>query len=378
MYDAIIVGARCAGSPTAMLLARRGYRVLLLDRCTFPSDTYRNHFIQPAGVGLLQRWGLLERLVTSGCPPIRAVISDLGDGPLSQSIEAIAGLEAVYAPRRIVFDALLLEAAVAAGAELRERFSVQELVWDDRRVVGIRGRGQGGVVTERARIVIGADGQHSLVARAVGAPTYHERPALNFAYNSYFSGMPMAGIEIWLRPGLAYINFPTHFGLTMVAIEAPLAGFQAFRADIAGNFFRALDQIPELAERVRAGRREERWYGTADLPNFFRRPHGPGWALVGDAGYHKDPINAQGISDAFRDSELLAEALDAGFAGRAPLDEALAGYERARNAAALPGYEANFAAAALTLPPPETFERRAALRAAAREQAAMRALAGTT
>ncbi|HEU5327113.1 MAG TPA: hypothetical protein VFU78_03415, partial [Thermomicrobiales bacterium] len=172
------------------------------------------------------------------------------------------------------------------------------------------------------------------------------------------------GNEVWLRPAHAYINFPTNDGLTCVAVQAPVAGFASFRANVAENFFQVLDQVPELAARVRAGKREERWYGTADLPNFFRRPYGPGWALVGDAGYHKDPILAQGISDAFRDAELLAEALDQGFTGRAPLDTALAAYEQRRNAAAFPAYEANLAAASFTPFPPEVFAQRAAQRAA--------------
>jgi 2-polyprenyl-6-methoxyphenol hydroxylase-like FAD-dependent oxidoreductase len=348
-----------------MLLARKGYRVLLLDRASFPSDTYRNHFIQHPGVVQLHRWGLLDRVAASNCPPVRTMTIDMGDFPLRMPVESDNGVDTDYAPRRIVLDKILVDAAVAAGAELRERFTVHELLWDSDRVVGIKGRADGGVmVTERARIVIGADGAHSVVAKAVQAPRYHERPAYTFAYYSYFSGMPMGGIEIWIRPATAYINFPTNDELTCVAIQAPVDGFHDFRADIEGNFFRTLDRVPELAARVRAGRREERWYGTADLANFFRKPHGPGWALVGDAGYHKDPILAQGVSDAFRDAELLADAADAGLTGCVPMAEALAGYEERRNAIALPAYEQNCAAAAFLPPPPEMFAERAALREA--------------
>lgn len=365
MYDAIVIGARCAGSPTAMLLARQGYRVLLLDRCAFPSDTFRNHFIQPAGAVQLQRWGLLERIAASNCPPIRAFTADLGDFPLREPFEQGDGVDATYAPRRFVLDKILVDAAVAAGAELRERFTVHELLWNNDQIVGVRGRTHGGaIITEHARIVIGADGAHSIVARAVRAQHYQEQPALTFAYYSYFSDVPLDGVEVWRWPTCTYINFPTNNGLSLVAIQAPVAGFHAFRADVEGNFFRTLDEVPDLALRVRAGKRAERWYGTADLPNFFRKPYGPGWALVGDAGYHKDPILAQGISDAFRDAELLAEAIDAGFAGRAPLDDALAAYEQRRNAAAFPAYEANLAEAMFTPPPPEVFAQRAALRAA--------------
>ncbi len=364
MYDAIVVGARCAGSPTAMLLARKGYRVLLLDRASFPSDSMRSHFIHHPGVVSLHRWGLLPRVIASDCPPIRRRLSNLGDFTLTIPAEEADGVDANYAPRRFVLDAILVEAAVAAGAELRERFTVHDLIWDAGRVVGIRGRANGGaMVEERARIVIGADGAHSMVARAVQAPVYDARPALTFAYYSYFSGVPLAGIEVYLRPEeCMYINFPTNHDLSCIAIQAPVAGFAAFRADIGGNFFRTLDRVPHLAERVRAGRREERWYGTADLPNFFRRPYGPRWALVGDAGYHKDPVTAQGITDAFRDAELLADAIDAGFSGRMALESALADYEQRRNAAARPAYAEACQVASFGPTPPEVLARRAALR----------------
>jgi flavin-dependent dehydrogenase len=365
MYHAIVVGARCAGSPTAMLLARTGYRVLLLDRAAFPSDTIRNHFIQHAGVAQLFRWGLLDSVMASNCPPVRTFTTDFGDFPLRVAVEQGDGVDADCAPRRVVLDKILVDAAVAAGAELRERFTVHELIWDNDRVVGIRGRTSGGaMVSEHASTVIGADGLHSIVAKAVHAPRYNERSALTYGYYSYFSDVPIDGIEVWMRPSRAYINFPTNDGLTCVAVQAPLAGFHAFRSDIEKNFYEAVDAVPELAERVREGSRQERWYGTADLPNFFRRPYGPGWALVGDAGFHKDPILAQGISDAFRDAELLTNAIDAGFAGRTPLDDALRDYERRRNETALPGYQQNCAAAAFLPLPPEVFAERAALRAA--------------
>jgi flavin-dependent dehydrogenase len=365
MYDAIVVGARCAGSPVAMLLARRGYRVLLLDRASFPSNTMRCHFIQPAGTRQLGQWGLLPAVAASNCPPIRSVSSDLGDFALREWVEDVDGVDATYAPRRLVLDKILVDAAVTAGAELRERFSVQTLLWQDGSVVGVRGRVNGGpTVDEYAHIVIGADGAHSTVADSVQAPRYHEQPVLTYSYYSYFSGVPVDGAEVWLRPQNLYITFSTNDALTCVAMQAPVAGFRSFRTNIEANFYGALDQVPQLAERVRQGDREERWYGTADLHNFFRKPHGPGWALVGDAGYHKDPFQAQGISDAFRDAELLAGAIDAGLTGRIGLNEALETYEQRRNEAALPGYEQNCAAAAFLPLPPQLLAERAAKRRA--------------
>lgn len=364
MYDAIVVGARCAGSPTAMLLARKGYRVLLLDRFAFPSDTMHNHFIQLPGVLQLRRWSLLDQVVASNAPPIRVLAMDFGDFLLPTPVEPLEDVDAHYAPRRFVLDTILVKAAAAAGAELREHFTVQEIVWDGDRVVGVRGRANGGAtVTEYGRIVIGADGAHSIVASTVRAPAYNQRPVVTCSYYSYFSDVPLVGLELYQRPARTHINFPTNNGLTCAAIQVPIAGFHAFRADIEGTFLRALDGIPALGERVRAGRREERWYGTADLPNFFRKPYGPGWALVGDAGYTKDPMLAQGISDAFRDADALAEAIDTGFTGNAPLVEALARYEQQRNAVALAGYEANYAAATFAPFPPEVLAMRAATRA---------------
>lgn len=366
MYDVIVVGARCAGSPTAMLLAQNGHRVLLVDRATFPSDTMRNHFIRHNGVAQLQKWGLLERVIASGCPPVREEILDLGDFPMSVDVSSVEGADAEYAPRRTVLDKILVDAAAEAGAEVREGFSVSEIVVADGRVVGIRGKSKGGApVTESARIVIGADGQHSLVARTVGAPTYKERPVLTCGYYSYWSGLPCTALEVWYRsdPAFVIIVFPTNFGLTCVAAQVPSARFAEFRLDVERHFMEVIDLAPDLANRLRKGMREERFYGTGDLPNFFRKPHGPGWALVGDAGYHKDPISARGVSDAFRDAALLAEAVDAGFSGRLSLDEALTGYERQRNEAALPEYVETCASASFRPIPTQVFEERAARRA---------------
>jgi flavin-dependent dehydrogenase len=364
VYDAIVVGARCAGSPTAMLLARKGHRVLLVDRATFPSDTSTAHFVIPPGVARLARWGLLQRVRDTNCPPIRRWHLDVGPFALSGSPVPVDGVAEAYAPRRTVLDKLLVEAAAEAGAEVREAFAVQELTWDGDRVTGVRGRAAGGAsVTEQARVVVGADGMRSLVARSVQAPAYATKPTISCAYYGYWSGVPVTDAELYARDRRIVIAFPTNDDLACVFVEWPIEEFPAVRADVEGSVRRTVDLAPGLAERVRAGRHEERFVGTGDLPNFFRRPYGPGWALVGDAGYHKDPYLAQGISDAFRDAELLAEALDAAFAGRSPLEDALAAYEQGRNAAAMPGYELNCQLARLEPPPPEMQQLFGALRA---------------
>jgi flavin-dependent dehydrogenase len=353
MYDAIVIGARCAGSPTAMLLARRGHRVLLLDRSTFPSDHLSTHFIHLAGVACLKRWGLLERVRATNCPPIKTVRFDFGLFSLSGAPPATpCGVSEALAPRRKVLDKILLDAAREAGAEVREGFVVREILKEGGRVAGIRGQAQGGpLVTEHARITIGADGLHSVVARAVEAPVYQEKPSLTCGYYTYWADVPVDGVEVYLRENLCVIAFPTNDAQALVVVLWPNSEFPNVRARVEESYMRALEATPQLMERVRGGRRAERFYGTADVPNFFRQPYGDGWALVGDAGYHKDPISAQGITDSFRDAELVAAAIDDGLSGRRPLEEALADYERRRNEAAMPGYE--FTCLRATLAPPE-------------------------
>jgi flavin-dependent dehydrogenase len=363
MYDTIVVGARCAGSPTAMLLARQGYRVLLVDKAQFPSDILSTHYIRLPGIARLKRWGVLDQVLASRCPPITRVIRDLGPFALSGMAPPLEGATAIYAPRRTILDKILVDAAVEAGAELREGFLVQELLMDGDRVTGIRGHSAGGrSVEERAHIVIGADGMRSFVARTVHAPTYRETPSLTCIYYSYWSGVPLEEVVICTRPDRFFIAFPTNEPLVCIVVEWPVAEFHHFRADLEGHFLQTLDFVPDLGERVRQGKREERFSGTADLPNFFRKPFGAGWALVGDAGYHKDPNLAYGITDAFRDAELLAEAIDAGLTGRQSLEEALGGYEQRRNASAIPFYELNLQLASLQPSSPERMHLLAALR----------------
>lgn len=362
-YDAIVVGARCAGSPTAMLLARKGYRILVVDRASFPSDTLSTHYIHQPGVACLKRWGPLSEVARSNCPPIRTATLDVGPFALTVSPPPYGGVGEAYCVRRTILDEILVRAAADAGAEVRQRFRVKELVADGGRVAGIRGQAEaeGTTVTEKARIVIGADGMNSFVARSVGAPTYNSHPTLTCAYYSYWSGVEMEGVELYSRPERAIIAAPTNNGEVFTIIYWPTREFQRVRSDIEGNFLEALALVPQLAERVRNGTRVERFRGSGHLPNFFRRSRGDGWALVGDAGYHKDPILALGITDAFRDAELLVDAIDDGFSGRKPLTAALEEYERRRDEAAAQGYDNTIRFARLEPPPTEMQELMGAL-----------------
>jgi 2-polyprenyl-6-methoxyphenol hydroxylase-like FAD-dependent oxidoreductase len=340
-YDVIVVGARVAGAATAMLLARAGLRVLAVDRVHFPSDTVSSHQVQVPGVALLRRWGLLDRLVAAGTPAARRVLFDPGHVALEGAFPALGGVDAIYSPRRTLLDALLVAAARDSGADVVEGVRVERLSVDRRgRVDGVHATGRDGrPVVATASLVVGADGKHSLVAAQAGARAYRTRPVGAFACYGYHAGLPTTGGEIYHRPGRAVVAFPTNDDLTMVYLAAPLAGFDAFRRDIEGNYLRGLDGCGDLGERVRSATRVERLRTTPDQPNTFRAAAGAGWALVGDAGVVMDSITAQGITNALRDADRLATAVVAGLGGPGSLDAALADHGRDRDRAVSAMYD---------------------------------------
>ncbi|GGZ26565.1 NAD(P)/FAD-dependent oxidoreductase [Streptomyces poonensis] len=351
MYDAIVVGARCAGAPTAMLLARAGHRVLLLDKGAFGSDVLSTHLVHQPGVAALARWGLLDAVRATGCPPLDRVRYEVTgtDIRLDGCARGVEGQRAGYAPRRHALDPVLVRAAVAAGAEYRERCAVTGLLYDDTgRVVGVEGRHAGRAFTERARLVIGADGMRSTVAHLAGAPYTVEDPRLTCAYYTYWTDVP-ATLELYERAGAWVAAVATNDEATLVLAYFPQSRFDEVRADA---FTAYLEQIrataPDLYERLRGRQPVERLRGTGDQQNYFRQATGPGWVLVGDSGHHKDSITARGISDGFRQVESLVERLGTTLGdGPERLDAALGKFAEDRDAALLPGYEATLSVARL-------------------------------
>jgi 2-polyprenyl-6-methoxyphenol hydroxylase-like FAD-dependent oxidoreductase len=353
MYDVIVVGARCAGAPTAMHLARGGHRVLLADRATFPSDTNSTHYVQQPAVARLRDWGVLDALVATGCPPIATYGLDFGAFALRGHPTPYAGAALAYGPRRTVLDTLLVDASAGAGATVETGFSVEDLLWDDDAVVGVRGRTDAGnVVEERARVVVGADGLHSIVAKQVDAPVYDDRGAMQCGYYAYWTGVTTIGFDAYMCEGAGAAAIATHDALTCIPVLWPRERFDEIHRDVEHHYLAVLDATP-LGEQVRTGTREGRWHGVGSLPNFFRKPYGPGWALAGDAGYYQDPITGHGITNAFRDSELLSDAIDAALRGEMPMDAALGEYHARRDAAARPMFELTCQIASPGPPPPE-------------------------
>ena len=362
MYDVVIVGARCAGSALALMLARDGLNVLAIDRATFPSDTMSGHFIHPAGVSCLRRLGLLESLEALGAPAQETMTVDFGPVVLSgRPAPAADGTAVGYAPRRYRFDPMLAEAAVAAGADLREGVSFIEPLVEGERVVGIRTRTPTGRTEDtRARLVVGADGKRSRLARAVRADVYGRQPDATCCYYAYWTGFDAPGTRLFVRDGLFCVAAPTNDGLTSLVIAWPHADFARVRADIGAAYHAAAATLPWVADRLAGAEQVGRFIGTADLEGFFRTASGPGWALLGDAGYHKDPITAQGMTDALLHAELLAAAIVEGMSGTRPLDLALADYGHRRDAAARPLYDLTADLARLA---PPTADMRALLQA---------------
>jgi 2-polyprenyl-6-methoxyphenol hydroxylase-like FAD-dependent oxidoreductase len=334
-WDVAVVGGRVAGASTALLLARAGLRVVVLERGRLGSDTVSTHALMRGGVLQLSRWGLLPSVVAAGTPPIRSTSFHYGDGETAHvSIRPSAGVDALYAPRRHLLDRLLVDAAASAGATVLDETSVLGLLRDDAgRVVGVRARPRDGrEVAVRAGLTVGADGVGSVVAREVGA---HEltrgRTASGVLYR-YVSDVPAPGY-VWAYGGGAAAGLiPTNDGETCVFASTTAERMHELRRTGGEAAFGALlDAVPgEVAELVHQGRAASRLRGWRGLPAYVRRPFGPGWALVGDAGYYRDPITTHGLTDALRDAELLAEAVLAERAGAAP-ETALSRYERTRD-----------------------------------------------
>ena len=328
-YDAVVVGARCAGAATALLMARAGMRVLLVDRVAPTRDTLSTHALMRAGVLQLGRWGLLERLVAAGTPPVVGTTFHYAD-----RADAVELAQPLYAPRRTVLDPLLVEAAREAGVECRFGIDVTGVLRDDGgRVTGVTGRARGAQsLTVRAALTVGADGLRSTVARLVGARTVHRGRAASALVYGYWPAPGADRYDWFYRPGATAGVIPTDDGQACVWVGLPPSRFLAERADgldaLLARTVRAA--APEVLDLVALDARSGPLRGFPGAPGVLRQAVGPGWALVGDAGYFKDPLTAHGITDALRDAELLARAAVGGDA------QAMAGYGRTRDGLARP------------------------------------------
>ena len=374
-HDVVIVGARAAGGATAMLLARLGHDVVVVDQASFPSDTVSTHAIARSGVVQLRRWGLLEAVLDSGAPAIRQVTFHAAGGSVTRTIRHKAGVDLVVAPRRYVLDTIIAATAGRAGADVRTGVTVTGVQRDGRgRVTGIYGHDRAGAAVDLGgRYVIGADGLSSRVARSVGAAITQVRPAGGAAQYAYYAGIPWAGMELFVAERSFAGVFPTHDGQACIWVCTPTDAAKAVRRRTGSReeaFGELLERsAPQLAERLRHARRTSPVQGVLRQPNQVRHAAGPGWALVGDAGYYRDAVTAHGISDAFCDAELLTVALDQVLSAGAEERTALARYQQQRNQALREIFDITCRLAAYP-PVPAFSELQKQLSAAIDEQAA--------
>ncbi|MFC5186772.1 NAD(P)/FAD-dependent oxidoreductase [Actinomadura harenae] len=328
VFDVIVVGARCAGAVTAMLLARAGHKILLLDRAHFPSDTLSTHYVHQPGLAHLHRWGLLEEVLATGCPTLTSLSFHSPGVRLAGPAPTLGAITGGCAPRRLVLDHILVRAAVEAGAEFRPCSNMLDLHWRDGAVAGVvHGTRNRTPQLERASLVIGADGRNSTIARLTRAPYLRQDPRLTYTYYSYWSGIPQQGFRLYSVQGAGTACIPTHDDLTLLGLAFTRTGKPIDNRDRQQTYLSMLRQTsPELEQQLADAHQEERLFCCADQPNFFRQPHGPGWALVGDAAHTKDPGPARGITDAFTQADMLADHLNIPLDDHHQVSEALTHY----------------------------------------------------
>ena len=335
-YDVIVVGARAAGAATAMLLARAGLRVLVADRSRYGADTLSTHALMRGAVVQLHRWGLLDSIIAAGTPPIRSTTFRYGSDEIAIAIKPSHGVEALYAPRRTVLDAVLVDAAVAAGAEVCYGVTVTGVRSDGLgRVAGILARDNfGRAVAVDASLVVGADGMRSAIARHVGAPVEQRGEGASAVVYGYWSGLDDNGYEWMFRPDACAGVIPTNDGLACIFVAASPGRVGRGGPNVHESVLR--QACPNTAARVQAATLATGVRTFTGHPGFLRRAWGPGWALVGDAGYWKDPLTAHGLTDALRDAELLSRAVVAWSSGEMSEHDALRGYQATRDRLSLP------------------------------------------
>jgi flavin-dependent dehydrogenase len=333
--DVVIVGGRVAGASTALLLARAGARVVVVERGRYGSDTLSTHGLMRAGILQLARWGVLQEIVAAGTPAITSTLFRYAGGETTEvGIRPGPGVPALYAPRRHLLDRLLVDAAAEAGAEVHHERTVVSLLEQDGRVCGVRVRDPGGAETDvEAAVTVGADGIRSTVAAHTRPRIRCQGRAAGAVLYRYYEGLDVAGYEWAYGEGAAAGLIPTNDGRTCVFAGASPQRLRTLRREGIERAFTALlgQACPELPERLTAGAPVERLHGWAGVPGYLRQCWGPGWALVGDAGYFKDPITSHGITDGLRDAELLAEAVLDSLAGEVTEAKALDRYQATRD-----------------------------------------------
>lgn len=365
-YDVIVVGGRCAGAATAMLLAQAGAKTLVVERQAYGSDALSTHALMRPAVMQLARWGLFDEVLASGAPLITSTTFHYEDETVPVDIRPEPGVPGLVAPRRTVLDRVLVDAARRAGAEVVHDTSVIDLLKGrHQRVCGVVVRHGESTRSLRAGLVVGADGIGSTVARTVLAPVLHEGTVSTSAIFGYAPAPSTDGYHWYFGPGLSAGTIPTNGGEACIFVAAPQAYYDdVLRFDRANCHHHVLARLaPELADHVETA-------GIGPMKafrgrrGFVRQPVGPGWLLVGDAGFFRDPLTSHGISDALRDAEAAAEAVLGGS------QDDMGVYHEMRDAFAYPVLEATDAICRFDWTPAELRRRHKVLSEAIKAESA--------
>jgi len=344
-FDVIVVGSSVAGAPTATWLARKGYKVLLVDKAEFPRDTNSTHFIWPRGMSYLNRLGVADR-ITDATPyftQLEVNIEDVklrGLVPIEDVRRRFVALHGdahgivgyCAGPRRYFLDKLLVDHACENGVDVRLRTTVKSVVTENGRVTGVNIVDAGNKELQaRARVVVGADGRVSSFATMVGAKTISVREKSTFAYYGYFEGIDRPELVIHKRGRFGTAIFPTMENKHLALVYGPTAWWGDFSRDSDANFLRTFRYVaPEIAEEVARGRHNEPFKAMGRMVAYHRENWGHGWILVGDACSFKDQWTAMGITHALRDAELVSTFLGRYLDGTASWEDAMSTYTSVR------------------------------------------------
>jgi 2-polyprenyl-6-methoxyphenol hydroxylase-like FAD-dependent oxidoreductase len=335
-YDVVVVGARCAGAPLAALLARAGARVAVVERASFPSDTLSSHLFEADALAFLNRLGLIESLRATGAPLVGRTDTRVEDLRLSMDLPLRPGdVGGMISVRRLLLDPLLADAAREAGAELHTATEVTALLEDRGRVAGVRVQGEHGERELRARLVVGADGRHSTVAKLCGARRYNVTPNQRLLYWAFFEGAEMGAQPTFLSHRWEerfILAIPSDSGLYQILLWPEVGELESFRADPAAAFLAHARSCEPVARALVDARQVGKVLGAVRWEGFFREASGPGWVLSGDAGHFKSPAPGRGIGDAFLQADSLANAIVGVLGGAdAELDAATRRWGRERD-----------------------------------------------
>jgi len=341
-YDAIIVGARVAGAITATLLAEHGFNVLLLDRARFPSDTLSTHFFRSVALKAFERVGIFDE-VSVAAPHLSETFTDVEGHTWSEPVEDAEGLNYVMCLRRITLDAILSRRVQRDGnITFLQGAQLTDLLWNHDEVCGVQWSDDKGVHRATSRVVIGADGFYSQVAKLVRPKVEEYEPVHRAMYYAYFQNLtshnPPAAEYYFRSDHLVYV-FPTDAELTLIAISIPISEFDQFRKDLAGNMSAELKLLPALAPRFEQAKMVTPIKGAGNIPCYLRVPFGAGWALVGDAALIFDPWSGQGIDHASMHAVMLAESLCDFLTEKKTWSESMSEYHTLRNTSSKKNFE---------------------------------------